>query len=208
MTTALRWRILTLQALVTVVLALAAGLCFWGSSFVQTNVRDQLAAQKITMPATSVPAAVEGLSTADMAALTPYSGQALTSGDQARAYADHYIAVHIANMTKAAFGKPETYSEVSGQYMALSAKLPPTSAKLQQLGGLRQTVFMGTVLRSILLQAYGWWQVGTYAFYAALALSAATIVVVLAFLFELVIVPRREGVVELAAPRQAVGAAI
>ena len=50
---------------------------------------------------------------------------------------------------------------------------------------------MGTMLRSSLLNAYGWWTIGDYALYAAIGLTVATAGVFVAFLFELLVAPRR-----------------
>ena len=48
------------------------------------------------------------------------------------------------------------------------------------------TIFKGTTLRSMLLNAYGWSQIGLFAGYAAIGLLVAAIVVLGAFLFEIV----------------------
>ena len=45
------------------------------------------------MPTTET--GLSDLPAADQAALKQYAGQKLTTGPQARAYADHYIAVHM-----------------------------------------------------------------------------------------------------------------
>ncbi|MGD0196271.1 MAG: hypothetical protein ABSC35_15580 [Candidatus Dormibacteria bacterium] len=48
------------------------------------------------------------------------------------------------------------------------------------------TIFKGTTLRSMLLNAYGWSEIGTFAGYAAIGLLVAAIAVLGAFLFEIV----------------------
>ena len=73
------------------VLLVAGGLLTWAHNFVGNQVHKQLAAQKIFFP----PAGREAI--ADPAIkpyLTQYAGQQLTTGAQAKAYADHFIAVH------------------------------------------------------------------------------------------------------------------
>src|SRR5262249_17298276 len=50
-TKALRWRIIALQVVLVVVLGFCAGFLYWGSSFVNGMVHDQLVAQKIYFPA-------------------------------------------------------------------------------------------------------------------------------------------------------------
>ena len=143
---------------VAVVLLFAGGLLVWASSFATQNVHDQLKAQQITMPV------AEALTTpAQKAALGQYAGQDLTTGAQAKAYADNYIQVH---MDEASGGK--TYSQISGEFMAAS-KADPTAQATKDLGDLRQTLFMGTTLRGMLLNAYAFATLGTIAMWAAIA---------------------------------------
>ncbi len=75
--------------LLVAVLLVAGGLLTWASSFVGDQVHDQLAEQYITMPTTKT--GLADLPSADRAALEKYAGQELTTGPQAKAYADHYI---------------------------------------------------------------------------------------------------------------------
>ena len=51
--------------------------------------------------------------------LSQYAGQQLTDGARARAYADHFIAVHLNEMTGG-----QTYAQLSGKSLAA-----PTSAR-------------------------------------------------------------------------------
>ena len=115
----------------------------------------QLSAQKIVFPVKSNPA-FKALPPSDQAAMGVYAGQAMTTGAQAKAYADHFIAVHLQEM-----GKGQTYSQLS----AASLAAPKNTA----LAGLVQTVFRGTTLRSMLLEAYGFWQIGQIALFGAIA---------------------------------------
>jgi hypothetical protein len=143
--------------LLAAVLIVAGGLLTWASSFVGNQVHDQLAMQDITMPAKA------DLETkAQHEALDKYAGQKLTTGPQAKAFADQYILVH---MNAASGGR--TYEEVSGEYIALSdeAKASPEG---QKLAGLRQTLFMGNTLRGLLLYGYAFATIGTIAGYAAI----------------------------------------
>ena len=154
------------------VLVVAAGLLFWASSFIGHEVKSQLTAQDITMPAA---AALETQAQKD--ALLQYAGTPLDSGPKAKAYADHFILVH---MNEASGGK--TYSQVSNEYMA-AAKTAPDAAATQQLGELRQTLFMGNTLRGLLLYGYAFATIGLIAGYAAwAALAAAVLFLILGFL--------------------------
>lgn len=144
------------------VLLVAGGLLAYASSFINNQVANQLAAQKITMP---VAAAYASLPQEDQNALAPYQGQALTNGFQAEAFADHYIQAH---MNAAAGGK--TYEEISGEYIQMSKDANADATKLKELGDLRQTLFMGNTLRSMLLTAYAF---GTMAMVAGIAAAVA-----------------------------------
>ncbi len=96
----------------------------------------------------------------------------MDTGDKAKAYANGFIGRHL---TKIANG--QTYSEVSAK-----AQADPSDHKL---AGQVQVLFRGETLRGLLLNAYGWWTIGTYAFYAAIGLAIAGLVVLGAFVFEL-----------------------
>jgi hypothetical protein len=137
------------------VLLVAGGLLVWGYSFANGQVHDQLAAQKIVFP-TKSNAEFKALPAADQAAMGVYAGQPLTTGAQAKTYADNFISVHLNEM-----GKGLTYSQLSAQSLA--------QPKNVALAGLVQTVFRGTTLRSMLLEAYGFWMFGQIALFAAIA---------------------------------------
>ncbi len=136
---------------VAIVLLVAGGLLLYGSSYVQNQVRDQLAAQKIFFPPADSPA-VEG---PQFAPMRQYGGQQLTTGPQAQTYADHFIGVHLEEV-----GGGKTYAELSSE-----AQANPENAALQDQV---QTLFRGTTLRGMLLNAYAFWTVGTIARYAAI----------------------------------------
>jgi hypothetical protein len=144
--------------LLAAVLLVAGGLLTWAATFANNQVHDQLAMQGITMPAK---AALE--TKAQHNALDKYAGQQMTTGAQAKAFADHYILVHMN-----AAGGGKTYEEVSGEYIQLS-DAQKASPEGQQLGQLRQTLFMGNTLRGLLLNAYAFGKLATIAAYAAIA---------------------------------------
>jgi hypothetical protein len=129
-----------------VVLAVAGGLLLWGHNFVTDQVHTQLAAQKIYFPpAGSAP--IKALPAADATAMTAYAGQLMTTGAQAQTYADHFIAVHLREI-----GGGKTYSQLATASLAQ----PKNAALAAQV----QTVFRGETLRGLLLNAYGFWQMG------------------------------------------------
>jgi hypothetical protein len=163
--------------LLAVVLLVAGGLLLWANIYITNEVHDQLAAQKITMPTDDT--GLADLPAEDKAALEPYAGQQMTTGKQAQAYADHFIAVHL---TEVADGK--TYSEVSGEYLASCSD--PTAAKsadCQTLSTQRATLFQGETLRGLLLYGYAFATIGTFALYGAIvAFVAAVVLLVLVVL--------------------------
>jgi hypothetical protein len=142
-----------------VVLLVVGGLTLWGSTYIHNTVQSQLAAQQITFPPASAfahPKAGTEITPSMIPSVSQYAGQQLLTGQQAEAYADHFIAVHIANM-----GGGKTYSQLSAEAMAA-----PSNASLQNLVA---TVFKGETLRSMLLNAYGWWKVSQITYIVSLA---------------------------------------
>jgi hypothetical protein len=141
-----------------VLLAVAGGLLIWGSAYVHNTVTNQLSAQQIYFPSQSAfahPKAGTEITPNMIPSVSQYAGQQLLTGQQAEAYADHFIAQHITDMSG---GK--TYSQLSAESMA-----QPNNT---QLAGLVNTVFKGETLRSMLLNAYGWWKVSQITFIASL----------------------------------------
>lgn len=142
-------------AVVLVVVGIAAVI---GGSWAHNYVSDQLSQERITMPSG------DSLTTSGMKdALGKWSGQRMSTGPQAEAFANDYILEH---MNKASQGR--TYEEVSGEFMAKCTKSQSAAAtdECATLGQLRQTLFMGDSLRGMLLTAYAWWTVGTIALWA------------------------------------------
>ncbi len=143
-------------AVLTAVLVVGGVLALWGYNFANSNVHDQLAAQQIFFPK----AGSSALTSPEIGPyLNQYAGQQLTTGAQAEAYADHFIAVHLKEV---ADGK--TYAQVS-----TLAQADPTNTQLQ---AQVNTLFKGETLRGMLLNAYAFWQLGQIALYAAIAAFA------------------------------------
>jgi len=145
-------------ALAAVLLA-AGGLLTWATTFIGDQVHDQLVMQDITMPEGE---ALSGLPKADAKALEEYAGSRLDTGPEAKAFADHYILVH---MNASSDGR--TYEEVSGEFIQLSDE-EKASDEGQALGQLRQSLFMGNTLRGLLLYGYAFATIGTIAGIAAI----------------------------------------
>ena len=137
---------------IAAVLIVVGSLGLWAHSFVEHNVKTQLAQQKIDFPSKAGIAAQKSAEITKY--VTPYAGQHVVNGKQAQVFADHYIKVHLSEV---AGGK--TYSEVSGAFITMDPKDPNYATVAQQ----RQTLFMGETLRGMLLNAYGFWKMGQIA---------------------------------------------
>ncbi len=138
---------------VAAILLVAGSLLTWAHSYVHDQVGSQLAAQKVYFP----PKGSDALAPKEIGPyLNQYAGQQLLTGAQAKTYADHFIAVHLQEMTG---GK--TYAELSAASLA-----DPTNTKLATEV---QTVFRGETLRGLLLNAYAFDTMGTIALIASIA---------------------------------------
>ena len=140
------------------VLGAAGGLLLWGSAYIHNNVQGQLAAQQIFFPdkaAFAHPVAGGEITPSMIPVVSQYAGQQLLTGQQAAVYANDFIAVHIKGI-----GGGKTYSQLSAASMA-----QPSNTKLS---GQVATVFKGETLRSVLLNAFGWWKVSQIAYICSL----------------------------------------
>jgi hypothetical protein len=156
--------ILTAGGGVLVVVLLAAGtLGLWGYSFANSNVHNQLAEQQITFPSQAEFANAKPgteITPGMIPYLEKYAGQPLVTGQQAEAYADHFIAIHLQEI-----GGGLTYAQLSAKAMTL----PKGGAAYTAAEAKVQTVFQGTTLRGLLLEAYAFWTFGQIALFAAIA---------------------------------------
>ena len=144
---------------VVVALLVAGGLLTWGYSFAHSNVHNQLAEQQIYFPPKAAFAHAKPgteITPGMIPYLEKYGGQELLTGQQAHAYADHFIAVHLSEMP---YGG--VYAKISAAALA-----EPTNAALKTL---EQTSFQGTTLRGLLLEAYGFSKVGQLMLWGAIA---------------------------------------
>ena len=173
-------------AALVVVLLIAGGLLTWGNSFASSNVHNQLAQQQIFFPKQSEISAVKAQyakggqkAVTDpefpnaklmIPALEPYAGQQVLSGQEASVYANDFLGQHLYAMPYHG-----VYSQLSGAYLAAK----PGSKQATQLAGLRQTSFMGTTLRGMLLEAYGFGTISVVMFWGAIASFAGAAVLLL-----------------------------
>jgi hypothetical protein len=174
-----------------VILLAAGGLLLWGSTYTHNMVQGQLAAQQIYFPpkaAFAHPKAGTEITPSMIPSVSQYAGQQLLTGQQAESYADNFIAVHITNMTG---GK--TYAQLSTLAMA-----QPDNTKL---AGEVATVFKGETLRSMLLNAFGWWKVSQITYIASLIAFGLGGLTLLASVFGLT-VGRNEEITHEAIPAE------
>jgi hypothetical protein len=194
---AIRWRIVSLQAIMVVVLAAAGGFALYEGNFVTGMIHDELVSQQIYFPGTDQVKAGGALDPSEFPAeITRYAGTQVDNGDKARVYANDFIAKHLQGVAKG-----QTYSQVSTQLIADNAKLatmskddPGYTALQQQINvesAQRTTLFQGDTLRSSLLNAYGWYTFGTYTIWAGIGLLLAALVALGALVFELFVAGRK-----------------
>jgi hypothetical protein len=77
-----------------VVLLAVGGVALFASNFIGSQVKEQFGMQEITMPTADTLNDPE-YSDADRAALMPHAGKPMDNGFAAKAYANHYILVHM-----------------------------------------------------------------------------------------------------------------
>ena len=144
-------------AVIAVVLIALGAMAIYGGQFGRDNVRDRLAPQNIEFP----PA--DAMSPEEKAELGDFAGEKVDTGAEAEAYS-RYIGGHLV-----AVNDGKTYSETSSEARALEEDDPARA----ELDAKVQTLFRGETLRSILLNAYGWWTVATITFWAGFVAVAA-----------------------------------
>jgi len=149
-------------AVLVVVLIAAGALGLWGHSFANSNVHNQLSQQQITFPPAAAFAHAKvgtEITPSMIPSVSQYAGQQLTTGQQAEAYADDFIAVHLQEI-----GGGMTYAQLSAKALALPKGSPAYTAAEAKV----QTVFQGTTLRGLLLEAYAFGTFGEIALVASI----------------------------------------
>ena len=179
MNNSMRWRVMTLQAVLIIVLGAAAAFLMGEGAFVNTTIHDQLTAEQIYFPPATTVVAGGALDPAEFGDITQYAGMQVSSGETAKAYADGFIGRHLKTIAAG-----QTYSQIS-----TAAQKDPTNAKLQ---GQKASLFQGDTLRNMLLNAWGWSTLATYTTYGGAGLLLAALVVLVALSFE-ILAWRREA---------------
>lgn len=183
MTKSIRWRIIVLQIVALLVLAFGSGAAFFANNFTTNEIRNELTPQQIYFPAS----AAQGLP----ANLKAYAGQQVLTGDQAHAYADKFIGLHLTEI-----GQGHPYSYWSTQ--ARTATDPAVKATDQ---GIADTLFKGETLRTMLNQAWTFSVIAQIALVAGIAFAVAAVIVLGTLIFELAeLVTGRETAQVIATP--------
>jgi hypothetical protein len=200
MNSAIRWRIISLQAVMVVVLVAASAFAFSMGTFTTSQIKDELTAQQIFFPGKDQIKAGGALDPAEFPQeIRDQAGNQVTDGNQARIYANDFIARHLegiaSGMTYASAGTKIT--QLKAQQAGLSQTDPAYTDLQNQINTLtaaRATLFNGETLRGNLLNAYGWWTVGTYTTWASYGLMLVALVVLGALVFEAVAARRPQTV--------------
>jgi hypothetical protein len=147
-------------AVIAVTMILLGALAIFGGNFGRDNVQTRLTPEHITFPP------FDAMTPAEQQEVGTFAGQQVTTGVQAEAFS-RYIGGHLADVNEGM-----TYSETSAAARADGVD-PKVAADLQIKA---DTLFKGETLRSILLNAYGWWTVATIALFAGYAMVALGLV--------------------------------
>lgn len=136
----------------------------------QGEIRSELSSQKIFFPAKGSEPLAKLENPADRAAMEQYAGQQMTTGPQAKVYAEHFIHAHMMAATGGL-----SYAEVGN---ALKA-----DPKNEDLIKAKASALNGNMLIGSLKGTDAWWTVTGY------GITAATVLVVVGFgLFGLTLV--------------------
>lgn len=145
---------------VAVVMVALGAAAIYGGSFAQQNVRDRLAPENITF------APASAMTSQEKAEVGEFAGQKVDTGTEAEAFS-RYIAGHLEAVNNGA-----TYSETS----AAAREEGISEKQAADLSVKADILFKGETLRSILLNAYGWWTVGQITLFAGIGMVLAGLI--------------------------------
>ena len=173
--------LLTMGGAVLMLGLLTAGILgLWGYNFANSNVHNQLAQQAITFPPKAAFANAKAgteITPSMIATVEPYAGQPLVTGQEAQVYANDFIAVHLQEI-----GGGKTYAGLSA-----ASQADPTNTVL---AGQVATVFKGTTLRGLLLEAYAFSTFGQIALFASIVSFVLAGIMLILTLFGLIHIRR------------------
>src|SRR6202162_3889865 len=202
MNKAIRWRIVSLQAMMVLILAGASGFLCDEGSFGAGMVKDQLTAQQVFFPGTDQIKAGGALDPAEFPQeIRDQPGNQVTDGNQAGIYANDFLGKHLEGVaggsTYASIG---TKISAANAALAAASKTDPNYATLQAqvatLNGQKSTLFTGEMLRATLLNSWGWWTLGVYTTYAGIGLLIAGLGALGTLVFELFVAVRKPELIK------------
>jgi hypothetical protein len=150
-------------AVLAVALIVIGAAAVYGGNFGRDNVQARLQPEKVVFPP------LNAMTPEEQQTLGEFAGQTVDTGPEAEAFS-RYIGGHLVDVNGGM-----TYSETSTAAREEGLN-PKVAADLQVKA---DTLFKGETLRSILLNAYGWWTVATIALYVGFALIVAGLVLAL-----------------------------
>jgi hypothetical protein len=181
----LLWLVLALGALVVGGAALTMG------RFVQDNIRTELASQQITFTAADKLSDEEK----QLPGIVENAGQALSTGNQAQAYAG-LIGLHLRESAEGAGYPDASYATLGGVQRELRAAVTTATESgdqtaidaaqktLTDVTNLRNTMLTGNTLRGNLLSAFGWDNVATGITVTGAAVLVLAVVFFVLFFYE------------------------
>jgi len=151
---------------IAAVLLVAGVLLTWAHSSLLSDAQQELVSQKIVFPAANS-RDFSALPAPDAAALTKYAGLLLTTGPQAQAYADDFIAVENDSVSHG-----QTYSQVNDRLA--------TAGHDRALFIQAADLFRNETIQGQLRYDNGFWKIGQLLLSAAiLAFAVAGVLLVL-----------------------------
>jgi predicted outer membrane lipoprotein len=201
---AIRWRIITLQSILVLVLAGASGFLIFEGNFATNMIQSELSAQQISFPTADQIKTGGALDPAEFPQeIRDQAGKQLVDGNQARIYANDFLGKHLQGVAGGStYGNIGIKISAANAALAAASKTDPNYATLQAnvatLNAQKATLFQGETLRSMLLNAYGWWTIGTYTTYAGIGLLLAAFGVLGALVFELFVAGRKPQTLKVA----------
>ena len=107
----IRWRIISLQAMLVIILMGASGFLFYEGSFVTNMVKDELTAQQVFFPTADQIKTGGALDPAEFPQeIRDQAGNQVTDGNQARIYANDFLGKHLQGVAGGL-----TYASIGGK---------------------------------------------------------------------------------------------
>lgn len=146
--------------LIAVALIVAGVAAIYGGLFGRANVTDRLRPERVSFPTLSA------MTPQERAKVGDFAGARVDTGPEAEAFS-RYISGHLSQINGG-----QTYAETSAAARQEGVD-PQVAADLQAKADL---LFRGETLRSIMLNAYGWWTIATIVLWVGIGMVIAGVV--------------------------------